>query len=137
MHHLRGNQTRWEALLQQELAEETRTEISEAEELPEVELDTETEAEVDAGESRRASVLSLATGDRVSLSLVPRVVWLAVFQLESSYFETRNSSLELAKIFWKPYLFCSFNWFQIILKIKYLRTIILTNQLIVCQPSNI
>lgn len=71
MHHLRGNQTRWEALLQQELAEETRTEISEAEELPEVELDTETEAEVDAGESRRASVLSLATGDRVSLSLVP------------------------------------------------------------------
>lgn len=74
MHHLRGNQTRWEALLQQELAEETRTEISEAEELPEVELDTEMEAEVDAGESRRASVLSLATGDRVSLSLVPRVV---------------------------------------------------------------
>lgn len=70
MGHLRGNQTRWEALLQQELAEETRTEISEAEELPEVELETEIEAEVDAGESRRASVCSLATGDRVSQKLI-------------------------------------------------------------------
>uniref|UniRef100_A0A1B6DNV8 PDEase domain-containing protein n=2 Tax=Clastoptera arizonana TaxID=38151 RepID=A0A1B6DNV8_9HEMI len=34
MGHLRGNQIRWETLLQQELAEETRTEISEAEEIP-------------------------------------------------------------------------------------------------------
>ena len=35
MGHLRGNQNRWEALVQQELAEETRTEISEAEVLDE------------------------------------------------------------------------------------------------------
>ncbi|PSN42403.1 hypothetical protein C0J52_25312 [Blattella germanica] len=35
MGHLRGNQSRWEALVQQELAEETRTEISEAEVLDE------------------------------------------------------------------------------------------------------
>ncbi|XP_021930997.1 uncharacterized protein LOC110835253 isoform X3 [Zootermopsis nevadensis] len=35
MGHLRGNQSRWEALVQQELAEETRTEISDAEVLDE------------------------------------------------------------------------------------------------------
>jgi hypothetical protein len=35
MRHLRANQSRWEALIQQELAEETRTEISEAEVLDE------------------------------------------------------------------------------------------------------
>lgn len=39
MNHLRGNQTRWEALLQQELAEETKTEISEAEEIPDDDLE--------------------------------------------------------------------------------------------------
>lgn len=38
MAHLRGNQARWENLLQQELAEETRTEISEAEEIPDEEV---------------------------------------------------------------------------------------------------
>lgn len=39
MNHLHGNQARWESLLQQELAEETRTEISEAEEIPDEEVD--------------------------------------------------------------------------------------------------
>ncbi|KAG8336719.1 cAMP-specific 3',5'-cyclic phosphodiesterase 7B [Homalodisca vitripennis] len=61
MGHLRDNQERWENLLQQELAEETRTEISEAEEIPEDDLDNGVEEE----ESRRLSVTSTGVGDRV------------------------------------------------------------------------
>lgn len=63
-------QVRWETMLQQELAEETRTEISEAEEIPEDEVDTEVEVTLAAEESpssRRPSVNSLAPGDRVSV----------------------------------------------------------------------
>lgn len=35
MAHLKNNQAKWELMIQQEIAEETRTEISEAEEIPE------------------------------------------------------------------------------------------------------
>jgi hypothetical protein len=45
MGYLRSNQAKWEAMIQQELAEETRTEISEAEEIPD-----EVEGEVREGE---------------------------------------------------------------------------------------
>jgi len=61
MKHLRDNQVRWENLLQQELAEETRTEISEAEEIPEDELEVPSDHE----EVRRCSVHSLTVPDRV------------------------------------------------------------------------
>ncbi|XP_054273883.1 high affinity cAMP-specific 3',5'-cyclic phosphodiesterase 7A-like isoform X3 [Macrosteles quadrilineatus] len=65
MKHLRDNQAKWESLLQQELAEETRTEISEAEEIPdddEVVVEEETVREM-----RRPSVsiTPVDVGDRV------------------------------------------------------------------------
>ncbi|XP_047116582.1 cAMP-specific 3',5'-cyclic phosphodiesterase 4A-like isoform X3 [Schistocerca piceifrons] len=56
MSHLRTNQARWEALVQQELAEETRTEISDAE--PEPELDEEDEV-IQAEEEDGAELLPL------------------------------------------------------------------------------
>ncbi|KAK9499447.1 hypothetical protein O3M35_002479 [Rhynocoris fuscipes] len=54
MNHLRENQAKWELMIQQEMAEETRTEISEAEEIPD---------EVSTGkvEERRVSLLTVPT----------------------------------------------------------------------------
>lgn len=70
MDHLRGNQARWESLLQQELAEETRTEISEAEEIPDEEVDGDIENDNETQESRKNSLNGgLDIGDRVSYYL--------------------------------------------------------------------
>ncbi|XP_018914083.2 uncharacterized protein [Bemisia tabaci] len=61
--NLRDNQTRWETALQQELAEETRTEISEAEEI----CDEISDARGSDDESRRSSLptVVLETVDRL------------------------------------------------------------------------
>lgn len=62
MAHLKGNQAKWESLLQQELAEETKTEISEAEEIPEEEVSLQvslaprTVEEEENGDLRRGSL---------------------------------------------------------------------------------
>ncbi|KAL1130495.1 hypothetical protein AAG570_011743 [Ranatra chinensis] len=71
MRHLHNNQAKWEALIQQELAEETKTEISEAEEFPD---------EADVESLRRVSLPSGGTptveiieesGERVRRHSVP------------------------------------------------------------------
>ncbi|XP_039286708.1 uncharacterized protein LOC111045382 isoform X3 [Nilaparvata lugens] len=53
MTHLKGNQAKWETLVQQELADETKTEISEAEEIPEEEVSLHVSEECDV---RRGSL---------------------------------------------------------------------------------
>ncbi|XP_075230005.1 uncharacterized protein LOC142329369 isoform X2 [Lycorma delicatula] len=69
MGHLRGNQARWENMLQQELAEETRTEISEADEIPDEErmLKVVEEVENDDDDFRRGSLDAQTAADSVLL----------------------------------------------------------------------
>ncbi|XP_073976391.1 high affinity 3',5'-cyclic-AMP phosphodiesterase 7A-like isoform X3 [Rhodnius prolixus] len=58
MAHLKNNQAKWELMIQQEIAEETRTEISEAEEIPE---EVSSTSGVGKLEERRVSLLTVPT----------------------------------------------------------------------------